>query len=109
MKPQTAGPRAALEFLALDPGMNRMDGFIDCILTHNGLDLSGITQLYINTRSRATMFDNVHVNRLLRVCAMSLRNLKLSVSANLKCASLLFLFSFFFLLNFGLVCSKQNP
>ena len=54
MQPQTASPRAALEFLALDAGMNRMAGFIDCILMHNGLDLSGIKQLYINTGSRAT-------------------------------------------------------
>jgi len=82
-------PRAALEFLALDAGMNRMARFIDCILVHNGLELSGIKQLYINTGPRATMSDSVHVNRLLRVCAVSLRSLKLSVSA--KCMSLLLL------------------
>ena len=72
--------RAALEFLALDAGMDAGSAFFDRILVHKGLNLAGVKQLYINTGFRATILDNTHVNRFLRVCGVSLHSLKLSLS-----------------------------
>jgi len=71
--------RAALEFLALDAGMDSAGAFFDRILIHKGLDLSGVKKLYINTGFQATILDNAHVNRFLRVCGVTLRSLKLSL------------------------------
>jgi hypothetical protein len=77
--PEMAGPIATLEFLALDAWMDAAGEFFDYVLMHKRLDLSGIKQLYINAGFRATILDNAHVNRFLRICGISLRCLKLSI------------------------------
>ena len=66
-----------MEFLALDAGINMTSAFFDRILGHKGLELSGVKQLYIKTGFQATILDNAHVNRFLRVCGVSLGSLKL--------------------------------
>jgi len=75
-----AGPITALEFLALNAGLDGAGGSFDGILMHKRLDLSRIKQLYINAGFQATIFDDAHVNRFLRICGISLRSLKLSIS-----------------------------
>ena len=69
--PEMAGPIAALEFLALDAGLDGAGEFFDGILMHKRLDLSGIKQLYTNAGFQVTIFDDADVNRFVQICGIS--------------------------------------